>query len=1033
MDRHDGPVASTCEACGAENAGDARFCSTCGAPQAVADRARETRKTVTVLFSDLVDFTTLGESVDPESLRDVMTRYFDAMNRVVEHHGGTVEKFIGDAIMAVFGIPQVHDDDALRAVRAAVAMRARLGPVNEELARDRGVRLSVRIGVNTGEVVAGDPATGQRLVTGDAVNVAARLEQAAAPGEILLGGATHALVRDAVRVESLEPLTLKGKNDPVPAFRLVEVLADVPAFHRRVDAAFVARKRELDALQTELDRCVAECRCRLVTVLGPPGIGKSRLVTELVARRTDVRVVVGRCPPYGDGITYWPLVEIVKQLAGEDARSVARLVGDDGDLIADRVAAAVGQGEAVGSPEETFWAVRKLLEAFARERPLVVVLDDLEWAQPTFLDLVDYVVAFAANAPLLLVAVARLDLLERRPSWTAPRSAATVIALEPLSVDESESLVEALLAGTNLSSELRGRIVDRADGNPLFVEQMLAVHTEHGDAAAVPPTVDALLAARIDRLGPGERAVIECASVEGRLFHRGAVAALAPAGLRGAIGAHLLQLGRQQFIRPDRAVFPGDDAFRFGHSLICDAAYRAIPKGLRSQLHEQFVTWLEQRGVGQRREYEEVLGYHLEQAYRARVTLGPVDGHTMELGRRAGELLGAAGLRAAAGMNMTAAVTLLDRALAVLPPGHSSRIRLGCALGDALVETGVLDRGIRTLEATAAAEGGDGTVQWRARVHLAWARLLTLELPGDEAALIATDAVAALTPLDDDAGLAAAWRLAAQARNWAGDVSGLHAASQRWLEHARRAGDIRLETEGIFWLGLTMFFGREPVETALTACSQLVDAARTPLQRAHAQFWLAAVRGLCGDLAEARAGMADAQRIYQELGLEIMRGGTAIACGMLELYFDDPVAAENVLRDGAALLEVAGEQGYRATVHALLAEALYAQGRYDEAEQTASEGIETSELVIALKGRMAARRGAVDDAEKCARDALARLLPDDLLSGLVLLAVAEIHQMVGRTVEAGDSARQALQLYERKGVVPALGRCQRFLAVLQSR
>ncbi len=430
-----------------------------------------------MVFTDVTGSTALGEGLDPEPLRRVLTRYFDSMQEVIERHGGVVEKFIGDAVMAVFGIPQLHEDDALRAVKAASAMRERLVTLNQDLARDHGVRIETRTGVNTGEVVAGDPTSGQRLITGDAVNVAARLEQAAAPGEIVIGATTHRLVRDGVRVEALEPLDLKGKSAKEPAFRLVEVLPDAAAITRRGDSPFVGRASELMILRDQLADCVAERSCRLVTVLGAPGIGKSRLIGELIAGRGDSAFVVGHCLPYGDGITYWPLVEIVKQIAGGDARAVAKLIPEDGALVAQGVAAAVGQGGGATSPEETFWAVRKLLEALARDRPLIVVLEDFEWAEPTFLDLVEYVLGFA-SAPICLVAVARPDLLERRPSWTAPRPNSTLLVLEPLPDSESASLFDHLLAGAEVPHELRVRILEAAEGNPLFVEQMLAMSAE---------------------------------------------------------------------------------------------------------------------------------------------------------------------------------------------------------------------------------------------------------------------------------------------------------------------------------------------------------------------------------------------------------------------------------------------------------------------------------------------------------------------------------------------------------------------------
>ncbi|HEY2803306.1 MAG TPA: adenylate/guanylate cyclase domain-containing protein, partial [Actinomycetota bacterium] len=388
----------------------------------------EVRKTVTVLFSDVVGSTSLGEQLDPESLRGVMSRYFDEMRAAIERHGGTVEKFIGDAVMAVFGVPTVHEDDALRAVRAASEMRDLLGTLNAELERDWRAHLEIRTGINSGQVVAADPSTEQTFVTGDAVNVAARLEQAAEPGEILLGEETRSLVRDAVRVESVEPLELKGKSERMPAFRLLEVLNVAVPFSRRLDSPIVGREAELRALRQTYDDAVERCACASSTVLGDAGLGKTRLVNEFVDRTGDAaRVLWSRCLPYGEGISLLPVVELVDAAAGvaetdapEQRRSKIDALTDDavdGKDVAERLAAAVGLAEASGDIQQTFWAVRRLLEIVAAERPLIVVLEDLHWAEPTFLDLLQYVTGFSTGHPLLLLGTSRPDLRETRPDW----------------------------------------------------------------------------------------------------------------------------------------------------------------------------------------------------------------------------------------------------------------------------------------------------------------------------------------------------------------------------------------------------------------------------------------------------------------------------------------------------------------------------------------------------------------------------------------------------------------------------------------
>jgi class 3 adenylate cyclase len=559
----------TCSRCGQENPDGFAFCGSCGAPLA-EEQAREVRKTVTIVFSDVSGSTSLGEQLDPESLRRVMGRYFDEMRAVVERHEGTVEKFIGDAVMAVFGIPVVHEDDALRAVRAAMEMRERLSALNEELERDWGVTIAVRTGVNTGEVVAGDASGGQRFATGDAVNVAKRFEEAAPPGEILLGEPTYRLVRDAIEVEPVADLELKGKGELVSAYLLRSIEPEAAGRARRLDSPMVGRERERSLLEQAYERAVGDSACHLFTVLGVAGVGKSRLIEEFLAGLGESATIArGRCLPYGEGITFWPVLEVVRMLHGEDAVSTIadRLAGDENaELIATRVAAAVGLAERPGLSDETAWAVRKLLENHARERPLVLVFDDVHWGEPTFLDLVEHIADLSRDAPILLVCVARPELLDAQPGWAGGKFNATSVLLEPLNDEDSAELIDNLLGRVKLDTEVRTRVTEAAEGNPLFVEEMLGMLIDDGllerrngnwvatgdlGSISVPPTIQALLSSRLDRLDPVERAVVEHASVEGKVFHRGAVMELVPAEIRGDVGSHLQTLVRKELLRPD--------------------------------------------------------------------------------------------------------------------------------------------------------------------------------------------------------------------------------------------------------------------------------------------------------------------------------------------------------------------------------------------------------------------------------------------------------------------------------------------------
>jgi class 3 adenylate cyclase/tetratricopeptide (TPR) repeat protein len=1036
-----------CPECAQESPEGFRFCGVCGAELAPPAPA-EVRKTVTVVFSDVSGSTSLGERLDPEALRRVMSRYFDEMEGVLERHGGTVEKFIGDAVMAVFGIPQLHEDDALRAVRAAVEMRERLAALNEELERDRGVRLSIRTGVNTGEVVAGDASAGQKLVTGDAVNVAARLEQAAQPGEILIGADTRGLVWEAVRVEALAPLRLKGKTEPVPAWRLVEILPDVAAFGRRLDAPFVGRANELAVLEQGLERAVDERTCQLRTIVGPPGIGKSRLARELIGRVGErARLVVGRCLPYGEGITYWPLAEIVRQVAGDDpSDQIAALLADDPDaeLVAARLAGAIGVSEAGGTPEEISWASRKLFEALARERPLIISVDDIQWAEPTLLDLLEYLVTFTNDAPILLLCPARPDLFDERPSWSNPRPNARLLTLAPLSEHESSALIARLLRERALSEDERARILEAAEGNPLFVEQLLAMHAESGNGElTIPPTIQALLAARIDRLEPEERAMLERASVEGRMFHRGAVAELLPEKVRARVGSHLMTLIRKDFIRPDRALFPGDDGFRFGHILIRDAAYESMAKALRAELHERFARWLEARVAESLREYGEILGYHLEQAYRYWAELGPVSERMRAVGERAAERLAAAGHRALARADMPAAANLLERAAALLPADDLRRLDWAVDLSGSLIEVGELARAEALLNEAidAARTAGDRRVESRASVQRAFLHIHTdPERSTDDARREAERAVSVFEELGDELELARAWELASHVEIFDGAWATCEAMLERALVHARRAGDAREEARILRWLASSALWGPVPVKDGIRRCEEILEHTRgNSLVQANCHIRLAGLEAMRGRFSEARARVAQARAILTEFGLTYFLAHSRDVAALVETLARNPARAETELRASYEELREMGEKTFLAENAAQLAQALYAQERYDEAErfvrasEEASSGRAQKAYWGPVRAKLLARRGDAKAAEALAGESVAIWAERDnrLWHGFALLDLAEVLRLAGRAEEAVSVVEQAVELFERKGIVPAAEGARSLLAELE--
>jgi predicted ATPase len=596
-----------------------------------------------------------------------------------------------DAVIAVFGLPVAHEDDALRGVRAAAEARDALSSLAAELTAGWPLRLDIRIGISTGEVVTGGDGERRSWATGAPLTSSSRLGHVAAPGEILVDESNRRLVRDAVVTEPADD-----------AWRLVELAETAPGLRRRLVSPMIGRERERRRLHDAFDQAVGDRSCQLFTVLGVAGVGKSRLVRELVAELAGQALVArGRCLPYGEGITFWPLLEAVKgavELEDGDspeescAKLARALEGEQGgELAAQQVAELIGIAEGGGGAEDGFTAVRMLFETLAGGHPLLLVFDDIHWGEATFLDLLEHIADWARGAPILLICLARPELLDVRPGWGGGKLNATSVLLEPLSDDECGRLIENLVGQVELAEEVGKRIAEASEGNPLFVEEMLSMLIDDGllvrengrwaatrDLAAVPvpPTIHALLAARLDRLGADERAVIDRAAVEGKVFHEGAVAQLAPEALRPSVGTHLAALVRKELIRPDKPEHMGERAFRFRHLLIRDAAYDSIPKTARAELHELFGRWLEERTSERTPGYEEIIGYHLEQTFLYRAELGPVDDATRPLAREAAERLGAAGHRAFTRGDAAAAVNLISRAVALLPADDPSRVGL---------------------------------------------------------------------------------------------------------------------------------------------------------------------------------------------------------------------------------------------------------------------------------------------------------------------------------------------------------------------
>ena len=996
------------------------------------------RKTVTIIFVDLADSTRLGAALDPEPLGALMLRYFNAVADVLRRHGGSVEKFIGDAVMAVFGLPAVHEDDALRAARAAIEVRNAIARLSDEVERERGRRIETHIGVNTGEVFAGEAEGAYTFVTGDAVNVAARLQQAAAPGEILIGDATWRLVRDVVATEPTEPLSLRGKDDLVVAWRLLDVV-DAADGARRFESPLVGRRRELAQLRLAFERVVAERTNCLLTILGPAGIGKSRLVAEFAATLPDARFLAGRCLAYGEGVTFWPLREIIDDLTRSDPQaSIASLLegNDDAESIAARISGAIGRSEVAGPAEEVFWAVRRLFEVLARERPLVVVFEDIHWAEPTFLDLIDHIAEWSRDAPIVLLCLARPELLETRPSWGGGKRDATSLNLEALTDEEADALIDALLGEGDLAPGLRRQTATKAEGNPLFVEQMVALLTEHAGSETdveVPPTIQALLAARLDRLTELERIVLERAAVVGTRFWPSAVAELVPTELRERVPALLGVLVKKELIRPDSPVAAGNDAYRFSHILIRDAAYTALAKERRADLHERFATVIEATPSAQLADFHAVLGYHLEQAYRYRAEIAPWHDGQAELAARAANHLAVAGQRALARGDIAAAAHLLSRTAALVPADAPERVELVSGLGAALVLAGDLREADRVLREAidAAAAAGDRRIELHARLEHAFLKALTNpELGLEHLQQSAVEAIAELQEYDDHLGLAKAWRRM-------GDV---HWMSSRWadqeralaraLSHAERAAETREVITIRMRLAMPLYWGPTPAPEAIKRAERILEQLRG--HHAVESTFLVSLAGLhamSDRVDEARTLLARGEAIAEELGFKLWFAGFSLVSADVELLAGDPVAAERKLRHGYRVLEELGERRVLSAVASRLATTIYVQGRYDEAEQLAQTSeqlagghVIQSQIENRLVGaKLAARRANLERAEALARDAvqLVRQTDDISSQAAALLELAAILQQRGRSDETTMIVARARDLFEQKGNIVA--------------
>jgi class 3 adenylate cyclase/tetratricopeptide (TPR) repeat protein len=991
------------------------------------------RKIVTIVFADVVGSTELGERLDPESLQAVMSRYGAAMRQVIELHGGRVEKFIGDAVMGVFGIPVLHEDDALRAVRAGLGMSDCLAELNREFDREYGVELGIRIGVHTGEVITDELASDQALVAGDVVNAAARLQASAPTGAVLIGRETHRLVARLVRVRRHGDLELRGKTGRMRTWRVEALAPGRASLPDAVERGIVGRRRELRSLHERFDRCVDTERCVVTTVVGPAGIGKSHLVRYFAAEvKEGARVVLGRCLPYGDGITYWPLKDIVDQLGGSAA--LPQLLADDEyrDLAAAIVSGAVGQSRPTASEQDVRWATRRLLESLARSRPVVVVFDDIQWAEPALLELIEYLAGYVTEAPVMVICVARHDLLERRPSWASSFGRGATVRLRPLSQADSARLLRGL--DDRRWRPRREEILAAAEGNPLFLTHLVAMRADD-PAGATPPSIQALLAARVDALPVGPRRVIEAAAVEGRQFHRGVVSALLADLVEFDVDAALVELEQRELVRRGASAFPGERGYRFTHILVRDAAYELIPKRRRAQLHVGFAEWLRAAAPSDR-EPDEIIGYHLEQAYGYRQQLGRVDAapHRL-LAADASGYLTAAGRRALRSGDHSGAASLLRRAAALRAAEDPARTALLIDLGGVLREEGQFAAAEDALaEALTLANGrNDAALESRARLE----RLLTrLQVDPDGVARLTSrhskGIEQALAEAGDHAGLARLWHLRALLswiRAQAGDAA---ACWRNAADEAQQAGDDRILADALGWEASALTHGPTPVAEGLDRCTEiLAQLGGNPWAEALAQHQVAGLHGMRGEFGQAFTLIDQANSVLAGFSPTV-DGAVSHPEVLVSMLAGDAARAETHLRAGRRVLTAMGERAVLASTEALLGMAVLAQGRADEADRLAlraarlvtEDDLSPQSLWRRIRALVLAGRGRFGDAERLADEAVELAARTDYLNehAGALQDLGHVHALAGRRRDAQRARAHALALYQRKGnVVSAVG------------
>ena len=927
------------------------------------------RKLVTVLFVDLVDSTEHLAGRDPEVVRRQVTRFFDEVAHCIVTHGGTVEKFAGDAVMAAFGIPLAHEDDAERAVRAGLAT----------LAKVRELDLQARIGIESGEVVSED-GHDSTFATGEPVNLAARLQQEAKPGEILVGPGTASLVQGRVELEPLSPIEIRGFVRPVARHRVVCAI-ELGRPLRSLAAPLVGRDAELALLENTFARTIRDKRATLVTIYGDPGVGKSRLAREFVAGLDRAVVLSGRCLPYGEGVTYWPLAEMVKASAGitdddplDEAQRKIRECCED-EAVADLLGLAVGVLEAVEGErgqQEITWAARAWAEQLAAANPLVLVFEDVHWGEEPLLDLVEHLAAWVREQPLLLLCIARPELLDVRPAWGGGRARATALELEPLQPEESAELVEALTAELELPIDIAA-VLAKTEGNPLFVEEtirMLAERPRDG-AERIPDTLQALIAARIDRLPGAERTLLQRAAAMGRIFMAGALAQLSPElDVSDALDGLLL---RDLIVREPRATISGEQAFKFRHVLIREVAYAGLSKMSRAELHRAFAGWLKERAGD---ELVEIRAFHLDQAARL---LAELDGSAPhDLSEEAAEALTHAGRRALSREAFRSARKLLLRASELAPT-----LERRYFAGRAAWRLGDMTAVIVEMEdvAAVAASHGERRLQGRALTALAEA-VLNQRADAVAARELAEQAIEVLADEPPDIRFEA-FRAATAVATWLSDGASFERWAKLALEASREAG--RKDQEAAITMSLAQAYilrlELDEAEPLVERVAELAAESGSVVGRADALLVRGGFDNWRGNEADAEVAYSAARDLYREIGNTAAEAGATMMIGRLAMVQGDLPRAEKLLADAVRTMKGLNDRSKLCEAQRSLAEVYVQLGRLEEAERFALEaresvGPEDRVSISTTKASLAAVRAAQgrdDEAERLLREAVDEL------------------------------------------------------------